>query len=345
MTPAPRRGSIRAMGTLSPGEAPLDVTRFDIESAAERIAPHIRVTPVIELEPGVFDTPGRLALKLELLQHTGSFKPRGAFNRILTAEMDDSGVLAASGGNFGLAAAYAARQLGHPAEIFVPSTSPQMKIDRIRSYGATVHVIRGYYADAYAACEERAYETGAAFLHPYDQPQVVAGQGTLARELSDQLPVLDTVIVAVGGAGLVGGIAAWFCDDVRVVGVEPETSPTLSAALQAGEPVDIEVSGIAADSLGAKRVGMIGLAVARRYVDRVVLVDDDAIAEARRTLWTETRVAAEPGAAAPLAALQTGAYVPGPDERVALVICGGNASPADLTEQPIDRDAAADDTD
>jgi threonine dehydratase len=345
VTSALARGSIRVMGTLSPGEAPLDVTRFDIETAAERIAPHIRVTPVVELEGGVFDVPGRLSLKLELLQHTGSFKPRGAFNRMLTAEMDGSGVLAASGGNFGLAVAYAAHRLGHPAEIFVPSTSPVMKIDRIRGYGATVHVIRGYYADAYAACEERAYETGAAFLHPYDQPQVVAGQGTLARELSDQLPVLDTVIVAVGGAGLVGGIAAWFCDDVRVVGVEPETAPTLSAALEAGEPVDIDVSGIAADSLGANRVGLIGLAVARRYVDRVVLVDDEAITAARRALWVETRVAAEPGAAAPLAALQTGAYVPGPDERVALVICGGNASPADLAEEPTDPGAAADDTD
>ncbi len=333
------------MGTLSPGEAPLDVTRFDIETAAERIDPHIRFTPVLQMEPGGFGVPGLLSLKLELLQHTGSFKPRGAFNRMLTAEMDASGVLAASGGNFGLAVAYAARELGHPAEIFVPSTSPPMKIDRIRGYGATVHVVRGYYADAYAACEERAFQTGAAFMHPYDQPQVVAGQGTLARELAAQLPVLDTVVVAVGGGGLVDGVAAWFCDDVRVVGVEPEASPTLSAALEAGEPVDIDVGGVAADALGAKRAGMIGLAVARRYVNRVVLVDDEAIMRARRSLWTETRVAAEPGAAAPLAALQSAAYVPAPDERVALVICGGNASPDDLSDEPTDPRAAADDTD
>ncbi|HEX6843786.1 MAG TPA: threonine/serine dehydratase [Actinomycetota bacterium] len=330
------------MSLLSPGDLPLDVTRFDVESAAEQIAPFVRRTPVIELEPGAFGVPGLLTLKLELLQHTGSFKPRGAFARMLTAEIDDSGVLAASGGNFGLGVAYAASRLGHPAEIFVPSTSPAMKIDKIRGYGATVHVVDGYYADAYAACEDRAWQTGAAFLHPYDQPAVVAGQGTLARELQEQAPALDTVLVAVGGGGLIGGVAAWFASDVRVVGVEPETCPTLQQALATGEPLDVEVGGPAADSLGARRAGRIGFAIARRHVDRVVLVPDDAIVEARRLSWEETKVLPEPGAAAPLAALVSGAYVPAPEERVALVVCGGNANPGDL-DMPAA--AAADDTD
>ena len=181
---------------------------------------------------------------------------------MLTADIDASGVLAASGGNFGLAVAYAAKILGHPAEIFVPSTSPAMKIDKIRAYGATVHVIDGFYAEAYAACEERAFDTGAAFMHPYDQPAVVAGQGTLAAELSGQAPALDTVIVAVGGGGLIGGIAAWYASDTRVIGVEPQRCPTLSRALAAGELVDVEVGGVAADALGAQRAGMIALGIA-----------------------------------------------------------------------------------
>ena len=319
---------------MSPGDQPLDVTRFDVESAAALIAPHVRRTPVIELEPGAFGVHGQLTLKLELLQHTGSFKARGAFNRMLTAEIDASGVLAASGGNFGSAVAYAARSLGYPAEIFVPATSPAMKIDRIRALGAIVHVIDGYYAEAYEACVERAWETGAAFLHPYDQPAVVAGQGTLALELSAQAPVLDTVLVAVGGAGLIGGVAAWYGGDVRVIGVEPAACPTLSTALAAGEPVDVEVGGVAADALGAARVGMIGLAIAQRHVDRVVTVPDDAIVQARTALWRETKLGAEPGGATPLAALLASAYVPEPGERVGVIVCGGNADP--MTLDPAD---------
>jgi threonine dehydratase len=318
------------MDLVAPGSEPLDVTRFDIEEAADRLRGRIRHTPVMDPGPGTYGIPGRLALKLELLQHTGSFKPRGAFNRMLTAEIDDSGVLAASGGNFGLGVAYAARQLGHPAEIFVPDTSPAVKIDAIRSYGADVRVVPGYYGEAYAACEERAFETGAAFLHPYDQPTVVAGQGTIGLELADQVPDVETVIVAVGGGGLIGGIAAWFASDVRVIGVEPETCPTLTAALAAGEPVDVAVSGVAADSLGAMRAGSIALQVAQAYVDQVVLVPDEAIARARQALWGETKLAAEPGGAAALAALLAGAYVPAPDERVAVIVCGANADPVEL---------------
>ncbi len=318
------------MSLLSPGDQPLDVTRFDVEDAAQRIAPYIRRTPVIELEPRAFGIEGVLTLKLESLQHTGSFKPRGAFNRMLSADVDASGVLAASGGNFGLAVAYAARVLGHPAEIFVPATSPAMKIERIRSYGATVHVVDGFYADAFAACEERAFDTGAVFMHPYDQPAVVAGQGTIAAELTEQAPALTTAIVAVGGGGLIGGIAAWYAGDARVVGVEPDRCPTLSAALRAGEPVDVEVGGVAADALGAARVGTIGFGVASRFVQDVVTVSDEDIVRARRLLWEGCRVAVEPGAAATLAALVSGAYPPMPDERVCLVLCGGNADPSDL---------------
>jgi threonine dehydratase len=315
---------------LSPGLEPPPITRFDIEEAAERIAGHVRRTPVLALERGAFGVPGRISLKLELLQHTGSFKPRGAFSRMLSAELDDQGVLAASGGNFGLAVAYAARALGQRAEIFVPSTASPVKVQAIRELGAEVHVVPGYYADAYAACEERAFDSGAIFMHPYDQPAVVAGQGTIAMELAEQVPDVDTVLVAVGGGGLIGGVAAWFAGEVRVIGVEPETCPTLHAALAAGEPVDVEVGGIAADALGAKRAGQIGFEIARRFVERVVLVPDEAIAWAQRRLWSECRVLAEPGGAASLAALLTGAYTPAPDEHVVALICGGNTDPASL---------------
>ena len=318
------------MDLLSPGLEPPPVTRFDIESAAERIFGHVRETPVVRLEPGALGAPGLLTLKLELLQHTGSFKPRGAFSRMLSAAIDDSGVLAASGGNFGLAVAHAARVLGYHAEIFVPETSPQVKIDRIRALDAMVHVIPGYYADAYAACEERAFDTGAILMHPYDQPAVVAGQGTIGREIERQVPDADTVLVAVGGGGLIGGIAAWFGGQTRVIGVEPVACPTLHAALGAGEPVDVDVGGIAADALGAARAGDIGFEIARRFVEDVVLVPDEAIVQAQRRLWAECRVLAEPGGAAALAALLTGGYVPRSDERVVALICGGNTDPASL---------------
>jgi threonine dehydratase len=322
------------MELISPGFESMPVTRFDVETATERMAGRIRRTPVVRLETGSFGSLGDLALKLELLQHTGSFKPRGAFNRMLSAEVDSSGVLTASGGNFGLGVAYAARELGHHAEVFVPETSPQTKVDRIRALGAEVHVVPGYYADAYAACEERAFDTGALFMHPYDQPAVVAGQGTIGQELSAQVPEAQTVLVAVGGGGLIGGIAAWFAGDVRVVGVEPAACPTLHAAVGAGEPVDVEVGGIAADALGAKRIGLIGFEIARKLVDRVVLVPDEAILEAQRLLWDEVRVLAEPGGAACLAALLSGAYRAEPGEKVVAVVCGGNTDPAALADLP-----------
>jgi threonine dehydratase len=319
------------MDLLAPGLEPPPITRFDIEEAAERIMGRIRRTPVQELGPfALGGIPGELILKLELLQYTGSFKPRGAFNRMLSAEVDESGVIAASGGSFGLAVAFASRELGHRAEIFVPDSSPAVKIDGIRGYGAEVRIVPGYYADAAEACDRRALETGALMMHPYDQPEVVAGQGTIARELEDQVPAIDTVLVAVGGGGLIGGIAAWFANEVRVIGVEPELCPTLTAALEAGKPVDVEVGGVAADSLGAGRLGDISFEISQRFVDRVLTVPDRAIEEARRRLWEDVHLIAEPGAAAPVAALLTGAYDPDPDERVVAIICGANTDPASV---------------
>ncbi len=317
---------------MSPGLEPTPVTRFDVESASERIYGRVRWTPVAFLEPFAFGVPGRLVLKLELLQHTGSFKPRGAFNRMLSVDVDNSGVLAASGGNFGLGVAYAARELGYRAEIFVPETSPPVKARRIRDLGADVQIVPGYYAEALEACEERALETGALLMHAYDQPEVVAGQGTIAMELSEQVPDADVALVAVGGGGLIGGLAAWFAGDVRVIGVEPERCPTLTEALRVGEPVDVEVGGYAADSLGPARAGMIALEIAKRFVERTVLVPDDAIRDAQLRLWHECRVLAEPGGAAALAALLCGAYVPEPDERVVALICGGNTDPGTLAD-------------
>jgi threonine dehydratase len=306
-------------------------SREDILAARDRIRPYVRRTPVIEVDGGALGAGAPLVLKLELLQHTGSFKPRGAFSKMLASEIPPAGVIAASGGNFGLAVAYAARTLGHRAEIFVPSTSPEAKIDRVRGEGADVRVIEGYYDDASSAAHARAAETGARWMHPFDQPEVVAGQGTIGAELAEQAPDADSVIVAVGGGGLIGGIASWFTGDVRVVGVEPESSRCLHAALEAGEPVDVPVGGIAADSLGTRRAGEIAFEAARAHVDRVVLVDDEAIRDAQRAIWRELRLVAEPGGAAALAAIRGGAYVPGPSERVVVLLCGANADPATVT--------------
>ena len=307
------------------------INRAGIEAARERIAPHIRTTPTLSLERGAFSLQGFLVLKLELMQHTGSFKARGAFNRILSCDVDHAGVVAASGGNFGVAVAYAAAKLDLPAEVFVPDTSSPVKVERLHALGADVQVVRGFYADALAASEQRAAKTGALFMHAYDQPEVVAGQGTVAAELSRQTQAVDTVLVAVGGGGLIGGVASWFAGDVRVVGVEPVRAPTLTRALEAGMPIDVEVSGLAADSLGARRAGSIGFAAARSFVERTILVEDVAIADAQRMLWHETRIVAEPGGAAALAALTSGAYRPAADEWVAVLVCGGNTDPALLS--------------
>ena len=303
----------------------------DVEDAAVRIGGLVRETPVAVLEEGAFGLDARLTLKLELLQHSGSFKARGAFNRILSSSVPPAGVVAASGGNHGAAVAYAARSLGHRAEVFVPEVSSPFKVGLIRRYGAEVTVGGAFYADAYAASAERAAETGALVVHAYDQPEVVAGQGTLGRELHSQAPDLDTVLVAVGGGGLIGGTAVYYRATARVVGIEPELAPTLHEALRTGEPVDVETGGLAADSLGARRAGELAFSVARRYVDGVVLVEDAAIREAQRALWRALRIVAEPGGAIALAALLSGRYRPQPGERIGVLVCGGNA---DLAQVP-----------
>lgn len=299
--------------------------RADIETASKRLADYVRTTPIVRLETGVWGCKARLTLKLEQLQHTGSFKPRGAFNRILTSRVPAAGVIAASGGNHGVAVAYVARQLGYRAEIFVPEVSSPVKVQRLRDYGATVHITGTTYAEALIASQARAVQSGALVVHAYDQPEVVVGQGTVGYELAQQAPDLDTILVAVGGGGLIGGIAAWFAGSVRIIGVEPETAPALSAALQAGHLVDVEVGGVAADSLGARRVGSLAFSQAQQYVERVVLVRDESIQMAQRTLWNDLRLIAEPGGATATAALLSGAYVPQPNERVGIVVCGGNA--------------------
>lgn len=307
------------------------VSRAEIQDAARRIVRHVRRTPCLALEDGAFGLNARLFLKLECMQHAGSFKPRGAFNCILTSQVPSAGVIAASGGNHGAAVAYAAQQLGHRAEIFVPTISPKNKVDRLRQYGAEVNITGANYAEALAATKQRASETGALPIHAYDDPHVLAGQGTLAMEWEEQVRGLDTALVAVGGGGLIGGMAAWYQNRVRVIGVEPQRAPSLFKALEAGKPVDVEVSGVAADSLGARRVGDLMFPIAQEFVPRVVLVSDEDIIAAQRLLWQKLRIVAEPGGATALAALLCGAYEPRPGERVGVVICGANA---DLSSFP-----------
>jgi threonine dehydratase len=308
------------------------IGRSDIEAADRRIRPYVRRTPVIEPGRGAFDLACRVTLKLEFMQHTGSFKPRGAFNKILSSDVPGPGVIAASGGNFGLAVAFAALSLGHRAEIFVPSNSPRVKADRIRAMGADVTVVEGWYDEALEAIRGRAAETGALVMHAYDQPEVVAGQGTLGLELADQVPDADTVLVAIGGGGLIGGVAGWYESRTRVIGVEPETSRSMTAALAAGEPVDVDYGGYAADSLGTRRAGEIAFAIVSRHVERVVLVSGEAIRDAQRRLWHELRVFAEPGGAAALAALLAEAYEPEPGEHVVALVCGANGDLRVLSE-------------
>ncbi|MEU8268399.1 threonine/serine dehydratase [Sphaerisporangium sp. NPDC049002] len=310
----------------------MTVTREDIERAAARIAGRVRRTPVMEGEPG-------LLLKLEGLQHAGSFKVRGAFNRILSAgRLPASGVIAASGGNHGVAVAYAARVLGVRAEIFVPEICAPIKVAGLRALGAHVTQTGAIFAEAYEASAKRAADTGALDIHAYDQAEVVAGQGTVGLEILEQARAaggIDTILVAVGGGGLVGGIVAAVAGAARVVAVEPERIPTLHEALaRGGGPVQVEVSGVAADALGASRIGRIGLDIVREAGVRAVLVGDDAIVRAREELWRDHRIAAEHAGATALAALRSGAYVPEPGERVAVLVCGANTDPATLVASP-----------
>jgi threonine dehydratase len=307
------------------------ITRVDVDEAAARTAGRIRRTPVFEADAGT--VPGQLWFKCEFMQHTGTFKARGAFNRVLAARergelKDDVGIVVASGGNAGLANAYAASQLGVPATVFVPETAPAVKVKKLKASGATV-VQRGTeYAEAFEAALDYAAETGAVYCHAYDQAEIAAGAGTVGSELLEQLGGIDTVVVAVGGGGLMAGIAAAVEGHARVVGVEPDNAPTLYSALAAGAPVDVAVSGIAADSLGARQIGRIGFEVAVRTGVRTVLVSDDDIAAARALLWEQYRIVVEHGAAAAFAAVNSGAYVPAEGERVAVILCGANTDPA-----------------
>ena len=312
------------------------VDRPMIARTYDVIRPYVRVTPVVEVDVRDFSLgPFSLALKLEQLQRAGSFKTRGAFANLLTRTSPLAGVAAASGGNHGAAVAYAAKQLQIPAHIFVPTVSSPAKIDRIRSYGATLTIVGEDYGDALAASERWAARSGARTIHAFDQAETLLGQGTLGLECSEQLPMLDTLLVAVGGGGLIGGIAPWFEGRVRVVGVEPVSAPTLTCALEAGAPVDAPAGGIAADSLAPRRIGAIPLSIARRFVDRVVLVPDEAIHHAQRLLWDVVRVVAEPGGAAAFAALASRAYVPAPGERVGVVISGGNSTAVRFPSAPL----------
>lgn len=305
----------------------LEVTRADIEAAARRIAPFVRSTPVLDLGHEL-SSDFTLTLKLEHLQVTGSFKPRGAFSLLTASDVPDAGVVAASGGNFGIAVAYAATQLGLRATIFVPETSPAEKIDRIGVHAVDVRLVAGYYDDAREESERFAAETGAFQAHAYDQHQVMTGQGTLGREMESQTDV-DTVLVAVGGGGLIGGIASWLRGRVRLVAVEPETCRSFNAAMEAGHPVEVPVSGVAASSLGARSFGEHPW-MARHWIDSSVLVSDEAIVAAQRWLWATARLAVEPAAAATVAALRSGAVTPKAGSRVGVVISGGNVDPGSV---------------
>jgi threonine dehydratase len=316
------------MTTTSDGCA---INRESIADTYQAIRAHVRRTPVIEVDSADFGlADARLTFKLESMQHSGSFKARGALTSLLTREAPAAGVVAASGGNHGAAVAYAAQKLGIPARIFVPAISSPAKLARIRGYGAELVVGGELYADALAASEEWIAHAGSLAVHAFDQAETLLGQGTVGLELEEQAPQLDTVLVAVGGGGLIGGISAWYEGRVKVVGVEPEAAPTLHDALAAGRPVDAPAGGVAADSLGPRRVGELMFPIARRYVDGVVLVTDDSIREAQRRLWDTLRVAAEPGGAAATAALLSGRYVPQAGERVGVVISGGNTVAVDF---------------
>jgi len=305
------------------------ITRKEILATYDTIRPWIRRTPVVQLELGELPS---VTLKLEQLQCAGSFKARGAFANLLLRDVPSAGVVAASGGNHGVAVAYAAHRLGVAARIFVPTVSAPAKMERIRQLGAELVVTGDRYADALAAAQDWVASSGAMSVHAFDQRETLLGQGTLGLELARQTEGLDTVLVAVGGGGLIGGVAAWFGGATRVIGVEPDGAPTLTLARAAGQPADAPAEGVAADALAPRRVGELMFPIAQAYVEDVVLVDDPSILAAQRVLWQTARIAAEPAASVGIAALLTGAYKPAPGEHVAVVISGANLSPGQLEE-------------
>jgi threonine dehydratase len=303
------------------------ISREGIAATEKAIRRYVRWTPLVKADLADFGLPAMpVAFKLEMLQHSGSFKARGAFANLLLRKPPAVGVVAASGGNHGAAVAYAAQRLGVPATIFVPDITSPAKAERIKNYGAELVVAGSRYADALAASEAHVEKTGAMPIHAYDQTETLLGQGTVALELEHDMPDVDTLLVAVGGGGLIGGIAGWYTGLARIIAVEPEQSPTLHMAIRAGKPVDAPAGGIAADSLAPRRVGNLMLPIAQEYVERVVLVGDDAIRRAQAALWSSLRVVAEPGGAAAFAALLSGQYRPRPRERVAVMICGANTT-------------------
>jgi threonine dehydratase len=315
----------------TPHDTPHDsgaITRERIAETGRLVRPHVRRTPIIAADAAEFGlAPGPLLFKMEQMQHSGSFKARGAFANLLMRDVPAAGVVAASGGNHGAAVAYAAGRLGMAAAIFVPGITSPAKAERIRAYGAALVVGGDRYADALAASEAHAAATGALQVHAFDQPETLLGQGTLGQEMQEDAPDLDTLLVAVGGGGLIGGIAAWYAGSVRVVAVEPEGAPTLHAAFAAGCPVDAPAGGLAADSLAPRLVGELVFPIARRWVaPEVVLVSDDHIRAAQAALWSALRVVAEPGGAAAFAALLSGRYRPAAGERVGVLVCGGNTT-------------------
>ena len=301
------------------------LTRTQIEEAAATLRGHVRRTPVLEVDGADVGLPGvELVFKLEFLQHGGSFKARGALLNLLTRPVPPAGVVAASGGNHGVAVAFAAKRTGHAATIFVPSVCSPAKLAQIALHGAAIRIEGDRYADALAASQAWQRESGALAIHAFDQVETLLGQATVALEFEQQAPVLDAVLVAVGGGGLIGGMAAWYQGRTRLVAVEPDAAPTLTRALEAGHPVDAPAGGVAADSLAPRQVGALMFPLAQRHVAQAVLVSDDAIREAQRTLWRVLRVVAEPGGAAAFAALQSGAYAAKPGERIGVLLCGAN---------------------
>jgi threonine dehydratase len=309
----------------------VEITRAAIDAVHPVIASYVRETPVVTAEGRDFGLGGGpVDLKLELLQHAGSFKARGAFANLLTRDVPKAGVVAASGGNHGAAVAFAARRLGVPAKIFIPTVASPAKIAQIKSYGAELVVEGARYADALALSEDWAARSGALQIHAFDQPETLLGQGTVAREFAAQAPRATTWLVAVGGGGLIGGMAAWSAGRHKIVAVEPEAAPTLHMARAAGRPVEAPAGGVAADSLAPRQIGVLMFPIAQRHVAESVLVPDEAIREAQRALWRVLRVVAEPGGAAAFAALLSGAYQPAADERVGVLVCGGNTVAVDF---------------
>jgi len=307
-----------------------EFSRERIRVTERLIRPYVRKTPVLELPASDFDLgSARLFFKLEYVQHAGSFKARGAFANLLSREVPEAGVAAASGGNHGVAVAFAAHKLGLRARIFVPTVASPAKIARIRACGAELVVTGDLYADALEACQQWIRESGALSVHAYDQVETLLGQGSVGLELEEQVPELDALLVAVGGGGLIGGVAAWFAERVqqgkiRIIGVEPNAAPTLTYALRAGHPVDSPAGGIAADSLAPKKVGELMFPIAQRSLQEVVLVSDEEIVAAQQALWDSLRIVTEPGGAAAFAALLSGRYKCQPGERIGVVLCGAN---------------------